>query len=91
MMPNQTFTLTSANGAVQSQSIVAIQGALQANLSAANQAVIGGGGSAVGGGGLAAGGMSKPRLTPLEVKAVHYVMRILHKNGRMLLQTIPGK
>jgi hypothetical protein len=24
------------------------------------------------------------------VKAVHYVMRILHKNGRMLLQTIPG-
>ena len=35
-------------------------------------------------------GMSKPRLTPVEVKAVHYVMRILHKNGRMLLQTIPG-
>lgn len=33
---------------------------------------------------------SKPRLTPIEVKAVHYVMRILHKNGRMLLQTIPG-
>ncbi|CAF0823229.1 unnamed protein product [Brachionus calyciflorus] len=32
----------------------------------------------------------KPRLTPVEVKAVHYVMRILHKNGRMLLQTIPG-
>jgi len=35
-------------------------------------------------------GISKPRLTPVEVKAVHYVMRILHKNGRMLLQTIPG-
>jgi hypothetical protein len=35
-------------------------------------------------------GMTKPRLTPVEVKAVHYVMRILHKNGRMLLQTIPG-
>ena len=35
-------------------------------------------------------GNSKSRLTPLEVKAVHYVMRILHKNGRMLLQTIPG-
>lgn len=33
---------------------------------------------------------AKPRLTPVEVKAVHYVMRILHKNGRMLLQTIPG-
>jgi exonuclease 3'-5' domain-containing protein 1 len=33
---------------------------------------------------------NKPRLTPVEVKAVHYVMRILHKNGRMLLQTIPG-
>jgi exonuclease 3'-5' domain-containing protein 1 len=33
---------------------------------------------------------SKARLTSLEVKAVHYVMRILHKNGRMLLQTIPG-
>jgi exonuclease 3'-5' domain-containing protein 1 len=33
---------------------------------------------------------NKPRLTPMEVKAVHYVMRILHKNGRMLLQTIPG-
>lgn len=36
------------------------------------------------------GGGSKPRLTPIEVRAVHYVMRILHKNGRMLLQTIPG-
>lgn len=35
-------------------------------------------------------GGSKPRLTPIEVRAVHYVMRILHKNGRMLLQTIPG-
>lgn len=35
-------------------------------------------------------GVPKPRLTPVEVKAVHYVMRILHKNGRMLLQTIPG-
>lgn len=34
--------------------------------------------------------MSKPRLTPVEVKAVHYVMRILHKQGRMLLQNIPG-
>lgn len=37
-----------------------------------------------------AGSVNKPRLTPVEVKAVHYVMRILHKNGRMLLQTIPG-
>lgn len=34
--------------------------------------------------------LNKPRLTPTEVRAVHYVMRILHKNGRMLLQTIPG-
>lgn len=33
---------------------------------------------------------AKPRLTPIEVKAVHYVMRILHKQGRMLLQNIPG-
>lgn len=33
---------------------------------------------------------SKSRLTPIEIRAVHYVMRILHKNGRMLLQTIPG-
>jgi exonuclease 3'-5' domain-containing protein 1 len=34
--------------------------------------------------------ISKPRLTPLEVKAVHYVMRILHKQGRLVLQNIPG-
>jgi len=33
---------------------------------------------------------STPRLTPNEVKAVHYVMRLLHKNGRVLLQNIPG-
>jgi exonuclease 3'-5' domain-containing protein 1 len=39
---------------------------------------------------LAGSVVNKPRLTPVEVKAVHYVMRILHKNGRMLLQTIPG-
>lgn len=43
-------------------------------------------GNVVSGGGI----VNKPRLTPVEVKAVHYVMRILHKNGRMLLQTIPG-
>lgn len=30
------------------------------------------------------------RLTPNEVKAVHYVMRSLHKNGRVLLQNIPA-
>jgi hypothetical protein len=30
------------------------------------------------------------RLTPNEVKAVHYVMRLLHKNGRVLLQSIPS-
>jgi hypothetical protein len=30
------------------------------------------------------------RLTPNEVKAVHYVMRLLHKNGRVLLQNVPG-
>ncbi len=30
------------------------------------------------------------RLTPNEVKAVHYVMRLLHKNGRILLQNVPG-
>lgn len=30
------------------------------------------------------------RLTPNEVKAVHYVMRLLHKNGRVLLQNAPG-
>lgn len=34
--------------------------------------------------------IQKPRLTPIEVKAVHYVMRILHKQGRLLLQNIPG-
>ncbi|KAI3382631.1 hypothetical protein SNEBB_005375 [Seison nebaliae] len=31
-----------------------------------------------------------PRLTPIEVKAVHFVMRILYRNGRMLLQNIAG-
>jgi len=30
------------------------------------------------------------RLTPNEVKAVHYVMRLLHKNGHVLLQSVPG-
>jgi hypothetical protein len=30
------------------------------------------------------------RLTPNEVKAVHYVMRLLHKSGRILLQNVPG-
>lgn len=40
--------------------------------------------------GVGGGASNKPRLTPIEVRAVHYVMRILHKNGRMLLQTIPG-
>ncbi|CAF4771678.1 unnamed protein product [Rotaria sp. Silwood1] len=30
------------------------------------------------------------RLTSNEVKAVHYVMRLLHKNGRTLLQNIPN-
>ncbi|CAF1681303.1 unnamed protein product, partial [Adineta ricciae] len=30
------------------------------------------------------------RLTPNEVKAVHYVMRALHKNGRVLLQSVPN-
>ncbi|UJR32033.1 hypothetical protein I4U23_019501 [Adineta vaga] len=30
------------------------------------------------------------RLTPNEVKAVHYVMRSLHKNGRVLLQSVPN-
>jgi hypothetical protein len=30
------------------------------------------------------------RLTSNEVKAVHYVMRLLHKNGRVLLQSVPG-
>ena len=34
--------------------------------------------------------LAKPRLTPIEVKAVHYVMRVLHKQGRLLLQNIPG-
>lgn len=29
------------------------------------------------------------RLTPNEVKAVHYVMRLLHKHGRTLVQTVP--
>jgi hypothetical protein len=33
---------------------------------------------------------STQRLTPNEVKAVHYVMRLLHKNGRTLLQNVPG-
>ena len=33
---------------------------------------------------------SAQRLTPNEVKAVHYVMRLLHKNGRVLLQNVPG-
>ncbi|CAF1595717.1 unnamed protein product [Rotaria sp. Silwood1] len=30
------------------------------------------------------------RLTSNEVKAVHYVMRLLHKSGRILLQNVPG-
>jgi hypothetical protein len=33
---------------------------------------------------------STQRLTPNEVKAVHYVMRSLHKNGHILLQNVPG-
>jgi hypothetical protein len=33
---------------------------------------------------------STQRLTPNEVKAVHYVMRLLHKTGRSLLQNVPG-
>jgi hypothetical protein len=33
---------------------------------------------------------STQRLTPNEVKAVHYVMRLLHKNGRVLLQSVPN-
>ncbi|CAF2899654.1 unnamed protein product [Rotaria sp. Silwood2] len=33
---------------------------------------------------------SNQRLTPNEVKAVHYVMRLLHKNGRVLLQSVPS-
>lgn len=33
---------------------------------------------------------STQRLTPNEVKAVHYVMRLLHKSGRILLQNVPG-
>lgn len=81
MMPNQSFTLTSANGnPMQNQSIVAIQSNMPLN-----QMTIPSSNSLS-----SSGGMSKPRLTPVEVKAVHYVMRILHKNGRMLLQTIPG-
>ena len=39
--------------------------------------------------GVAARNVSQ-RLTPNEVKAVHYVMRLLHKHGRLLLQSIPG-
>ena len=31
-----------------------------------------------------------PRLTSNEVKAVHYVMRLLHKYGRVLVQSVPG-
>ncbi len=33
---------------------------------------------------------SSQRLTPNEVKAVHYIMRSLHKSGRVLLQSVPG-
>ncbi|UJR14708.1 hypothetical protein I4U23_001701 [Adineta vaga] len=33
---------------------------------------------------------SSQRLTPNEVKAVHYVMRLLYKNGHVLLQNVPG-
>lgn len=33
---------------------------------------------------------SNQRLSPNEVKAVHYVMRLLYKNGRVLLQSVPG-
>jgi hypothetical protein len=33
---------------------------------------------------------STQRLTSNEVKAVHYVMRLLHKNGHVLLQSVPG-
>ncbi len=33
---------------------------------------------------------SSQRLTPNEVKAVHYVMRLLHKSGHVLLQSVPG-
>lgn len=33
---------------------------------------------------------TQQRLSPNEVKAVHFVMRLLHKNGRVLLQNVPG-
>lgn len=64
--------------------VMANGGALGALTNASNSSL----GSSVAAGGVAGG--NKPRLTPVEVRAVHYVMRILHKNGRMLLQTIPG-
>lgn len=35
-------------------------------------------------------GAATARLTSNEVKAVHYVMRLLHKYGRVLVQSVPG-
>lgn len=82
MMPNSSLNLVNANSLMPNQSIVAQVTAIQNNASNVN--------STLNGSLNPSSGMSKPRLTPVEVKAVHYVMRILHKNGRMLLQTIPG-
>lgn len=82
MMPNQTLNLVNANSLMQNQSIVAQVAAIQNSGQNVNGSINGSINPTT--------GMSKPRLTPVEVKAVHYVMRILHKNGRMLLQTIPG-
>lgn len=92
MMPNSTLNLVNANSLMQSQGLVAqVQAmSIQNNMNPNNNQGIQGlnGASIISQ--PSSQGMSKPRLTPVEVKAVHYVMRILHKNGRMLLQTIPG-
>ena len=77
LMPNATANLVAGTGLMSSQNIVTTVNSI-------------GGVNNLAGSINPTTGMSKPRLTPVEVKAVHYVMRILHKNGRMLLQTIPG-
>lgn len=82
MMPNSSLNLVNANSLLPNQGIVAQVTTIQNNASNVSNSINGSLNTT--------SGMSKPRLTPVEVKAVHYVMRILHKNGRMLLQTIPG-
>ncbi len=79
-MPNGSMSVTSMSNSMIAQSMGAGNvAALGLNMLGNGQTV--GGGITASASNLLASGGAKPRLTPMEVKAVHYVMRILHKNG----------